>query len=77
MPRIREVKQNGLVSNARREAAKIESKFRKKHGMSSIEHLKQVMEFRNQAYDDCNCFACCKARYVPLKIKTYCYMGEN
>lgn len=77
MPRIREYKQNGPVANAKRKAMKIEAEFKKKHGMSSMEHLKEVMEFRNQAFDDCNCFACCQARYVPLKIKTFCYVGEN
>lgn len=77
MPRIREIKQNGPAEKAKRQAMKIEAKFRKKHGMSSMEHLKQVMEFRNVAFEDCNCFACCKARYVPIKTKTYCYVGEN
>ena len=70
-------KKTDLAAKARRRALRVEVKFRLKHGMSSMEHLNEVMNFRNEVFDDCECFACVKARYVPQRIKILYVNGDN
>lgn len=66
-----------MAIKAQRRARKVEWQFRLKHGMTSIQHLAEVMKFQNEVFDDCDCFACIKARYQPPVIKIRYCIGDN
>lgn len=48
------------ATKQRARARRIERAFVKKHGVSSMEHLSQVMKGINEVFEDCGCYPCLK-----------------
>ena len=58
-----------IARRSHRKAIAIEKRFRDLHGLSSIEHLAEVMRFTNKIIPECECCSCLKARFVPPKSR--------